>query len=52
LPVPPMGDELILRLDADPHMCLILSIPLREAREVRLYRHSEFVCELAATSRQ
>jgi hypothetical protein len=45
LPVPSMGDQLIGRLDADPHMCLVGSIALLKAREMRLYRRSEIGCE-------
>ena len=52
LPVPPMGDELIGRLDADPHMCLVGSITLLKAREMRLYRHSETGCEFPARTGQ
>jgi hypothetical protein len=44
VPVPPMGDELIRRLDADPHMCLVESIALLTVREMRIYRRSETVC--------
>jgi hypothetical protein len=44
LPVPPMGDELIRRLDADPHMCLVESIALLTVREMRIYRRSETGC--------
>jgi hypothetical protein len=44
LPVPLMGDELIRRLDADPHMCLIESVALRTVREMRVYRRSETGC--------
>jgi hypothetical protein len=52
LPVPPMGDELIGRLDADPHMCLVGSITLLKAREMRLYRRSEIGCEFPARTGQ
>jgi hypothetical protein len=44
LPVPPMGDELIRRLDADPHMCLVESIALLTVREMRIYRRSATGC--------
>jgi hypothetical protein len=44
LPVPPMGDELIRRLDADSHMCLVESVALLTVREMRIYRHSETGC--------
>jgi hypothetical protein len=35
-----MGDELISRLDADPHMCLVESMGLLNARVMRIYRRS------------
>ncbi len=44
LPVPPMGDELFHRLDADPHMCLVESLALLTVREMRIYRRSEGGC--------
>jgi hypothetical protein len=44
LPETPMGDELIRRLDADPHMCLVESVSLLTVREMRIYRHSEAGC--------
>jgi hypothetical protein len=42
--VPPMGDDLIRRLDADPHMCLVESVSLLMVREMRIYRHGEIGC--------
>ena len=52
LPVPPMGDELIRRLDADPHMCLVESVALLKVHELRIYRHSEFGCDSGARKEQ
>ena len=52
LPVPPMGDELIHQLDADPHMCLVESIALLTVREMRIYRRSETGCGAPAHREQ
>ncbi len=39
-----MGDELIRRLDANPDMCLVASLPLLSAREIRIYRRGDSGC--------
>jgi hypothetical protein len=44
LPGPRMGDELIRRLDAEPGMCLVDSMPLLTARVMRIYRRSATGC--------
>jgi hypothetical protein len=44
LPGPRMGDDIILRLDADPTMCLVDSLPLLAARVIRIYRHDANGC--------
>jgi hypothetical protein len=43
-----MGDELIAFLDGNPEVCLVVSLPLRGAREVRIYRHSDHGCGASA----
>jgi hypothetical protein len=53
LPGPRMGDELIRRLDANPDMCLVASLPLLSAREIRIYRRGDSGCgSLAPDSHQ
>ncbi len=47
LPGPRMGDELIGRMDANPGMCLVASIPLLAVRETRIYRRSDPGCAAA-----
>jgi hypothetical protein len=44
LPGPRMGDELISRMDVNPGMCLVVSLPLRATREVRIYRRGDPGC--------
>jgi hypothetical protein len=44
LPGPRMGDELIRRIDANPDMCLVASLPLLSAREIRIYRRGHSGC--------
>jgi len=44
LPGPRMGDELIGRLDADPSMCLVDSLPLLTVRVMRIYRRGDPGC--------
>ena len=44
LPGPRMGDELIHHLDANPDICLVASLPLLSAREIRIYRRSDSGC--------
>jgi len=44
LPGPRMGDELIGRMDADPNMCLVDSLPLLTARVIRIYRRGDTGC--------
>ena len=44
LPGPRMGDELISRMDVNPGMCFVESLPLRAAREVRIYRRGDPGC--------
>jgi hypothetical protein len=52
LPGPRMGDELIGRMDADPAMCLVDSLPLFTARVIRIYRRGNPGCGTSApTSR-
>jgi hypothetical protein len=48
LPGPRMGDELIGRMDADPGMCLVDSLPLLVTRVVRIYRRGDPGCGTAA----
>jgi hypothetical protein len=44
LPGPPMGDELIGRMDANPGMCLVDSLPLLTVRVIRVYRRGDSGC--------
>lgn len=44
LPGPRMGDELISRMDANPGMCLVDSLPLLFARTIRIYRRGDPGC--------
>lgn len=44
LPGPRMGDELIGRIDANPAMCLVDSLPLLTARVIRIYRRGDPGC--------
>jgi len=44
LPGPWMGDELIERMDANPGMCLVDSLPLLTARVIRIYRRGNPGC--------
>jgi hypothetical protein len=44
LPGPRMGDELIDRMDANPGMCLVDSLPLLTARVIRMYRRGDPGC--------
>ena len=39
-----MGDELIRRLDADPHMCLVDAMELLNAKVMRIYRRADVAC--------
>jgi hypothetical protein len=48
LPGPRMGDELIGRMDADPNMCLVDSLPLLTARVIRIYRRGDTGCGTSA----
>jgi hypothetical protein len=48
LPGPRMGDELIGRLDADPSMCLVDSLPLLTVRVMRIYRRGDPGCGASA----
>ncbi len=48
LPGPRMGDELIGRMDADPGMCLVDSLPLLTARVIRIYRRGDPGCGTSA----
>jgi hypothetical protein len=48
LPGPRMGDELIGRMDAEPGMCLVDSLPLLTARVVRIYRRGDPGCGTSA----
>ena len=48
LPGPRMGDELIGRMDADPGMCLVDSLPLLVTRVVRIYRRGDPGCGTSA----
>jgi hypothetical protein len=47
-----MGDELIGRMDADPGMCLVDSLPLLTARVVRIYRRGDPGCGASAPAAQ
>jgi hypothetical protein len=44
LPGPRMGDELIGRMDANPGMCLVDSLPLLTTRVIRMYRRGDPGC--------
>ena len=44
LPGPRMGDELISRMDVNPGMCLVDSLPLLAARTIRIYRRGDPGC--------
>jgi hypothetical protein len=44
LPGPRMGDELISRMDVNPGMCLVGSLPLLTARTIRIYRRGDPGC--------
>jgi hypothetical protein len=44
LPGPRMGDELISRMDVNPGMCLVDSLPLLTARTIRIYRRGDPGC--------
>ena len=44
LPGPRMGDELIGRMDVNPGMCLVDSLPLLTARTIRIYRRGDPGC--------
>jgi len=48
LPGPRMGDELIGRMDANPGMCLVDSLPLLNARVIRIYRRGDPGCGSSA----
>jgi hypothetical protein len=48
LPGPRMGDELIGRMDANPGMCLVDSLPLLAARVTRIYRRGDPGCAPSA----
>ena len=48
LPGPRMGDELIDRMNANPSMCLVASMPLLTTREIRVYRHGNPGCKTPA----
>ena len=48
LPGPRMGDELIGRMDANPGMCLVDSLPLLTARVIRIYRRGDPGCGSSA----
>jgi hypothetical protein len=48
LPGPRMGDELIGRMDANPSMCLVDSLPLLTARVIRMYRRGDPGCGTSA----
>jgi hypothetical protein len=43
-----MGDELIGRMDANPGMCLVDSLPLLTARVIRIYRRGDPGCGTSA----
>jgi hypothetical protein len=48
LPGPPMGDELIGRMDANSGMCLVDSLPLLTVRVIRVYRRGDPGCDSSA----
>ena len=48
LPGPRMGDELIGRMDANPGMCLVDSLPLLTVRVIRTYRRGDPGCGTSA----
>jgi hypothetical protein len=48
LPGPRMGDELIGRMDANPGMCLVDSLPLLTVRVIRIYRRGDPGCGTSA----
>ena len=48
LPGPRMGDELIGRMDANPSMCLVDSLPLLTVRVIRIYRRGDPGCGTSA----
>jgi hypothetical protein len=48
LPGPRMGDELIGRMDANPGMCLVDSLPLLTVRVIRMYRRGDPGCGTSA----
>jgi hypothetical protein len=48
LPGARMGDELIGRMDANPGMCLVDSLPLLTARVIRIYRRGDPGCGSSA----
>jgi hypothetical protein len=48
LPGPRMGDDLIGRMDANPSMCLVDSLPLLTTRVIRMYRRSDPGCSTSA----
>ena len=48
LPGARMGDELIGRMDANPGMCLVDSLPLLNARVIRIYRRGDPGCGSSA----
>jgi hypothetical protein len=52
LPGPRMGDELIGRMDANPGMCLVDSLPLLTARVIRVYRRGDPGCDRSAPDPQ
>jgi hypothetical protein len=50
LPGPRMGDELIGRMDANPSMCLVDSLPLLTVRVIRIYRRDDPGCGTSTPS--
>jgi hypothetical protein len=48
LPGPRLGDDIIRRLDANPRMCLIDSIPLLTLKTLQIYRRSDAGCDAAS----